>query len=149
QGVGGGPLIPMAMVLLNEAFPPRERGLAMGLFGLAAAFGPAVGPGIGGYLTDYLSWRAGFFVNFLAGILCMGLVFLVLPNTREAQRRALDLPGLITLAGFLMCLLIALSQGHRHGWDSPFIQRLFVVAGVLFVLFVLIELWRDEPLVDL
>ena len=61
QGVGGGPLIPMAMVLLNEAFPPRERGLAMGLFGLAAAFGPAVGPVIGGYLTDYLSWRAVFY----------------------------------------------------------------------------------------
>jgi MFS transporter, DHA2 family, multidrug resistance protein len=61
QGVGGGPLIPMAMVLLNEAFPPRERGLAMGLFGLAAAFGPVVGPVIGGYLTDYLSWRAVFY----------------------------------------------------------------------------------------
>src|SRR5918999_1883927 len=91
QGVGGGPLIPMAMVLLNEAFPPRERGLAMGLFGLAAAFGPAVGPVIGGYLTDYLSWRAVFYLNLLPGLVCMGLVFMVLPNTREAQRRTLDL----------------------------------------------------------
>jgi MFS transporter, DHA2 family, multidrug resistance protein len=149
QGVGGGPLIPMAMVLLNEAFPPRERGLAMGLFGLAAAFGPVVGPVLGGYLTDYLSWRAVFYLNLLPGILCMGLVFMALPNAREAQRRSLDLSGLITLAVFLVCLLIALSQGHRHGWDAPFIQRLFVVAGVTFVLFVVIELWRDEPLVDL
>jgi MFS transporter, DHA2 family, multidrug resistance protein len=79
----------------------------------------------------------------------MGLVFMALPNAREAQRRSLDLSGLITLAVFLVCLLIALSQGHRHGWDAPFIQRLFVVAGVTFVLFVVIELWRDEPLVDL
>jgi MFS transporter, DHA2 family, multidrug resistance protein len=149
QGIGGGPLLPMAMVLLNEAFPPRERGLAMGLFGLAAAFGPAVGPVIGGYLTDYLSWRAVFYVNLLPGLLCMGLVFLVLPNTREAQRRSLDLAGLITLAVFLVCLLIALSQGHRHGWDSPFIQRLFMVGGVTFMLFLVIELWRDEPLVEL
>jgi DHA2 family multidrug resistance protein len=149
QGIGGGPLIPMAMVLLNDAFPPRERGLAMGLFGLAAAFGPAVGPVIGGYLTDYLSWRAVFYLNLVPGIVCMGLVFMVLPNTREAQRRSFDLPGLITLAVFLVCLLIALSQGHRHGWDSPFIQRLFVVAGVTFVMFVAIELWRDDPLVEL
>jgi MFS transporter, DHA2 family, multidrug resistance protein len=149
QGVGGGPLIPMAMVLLNDAFPPRERGLAMGLFGLAAAFGPAVGPVIGGYLTGYLSWRAVFYLNIVPGILCMGLVFIVLPDIREAQRRSMDLPGLITLAVFLVCLLIALSQGHRHGWDSPFIQQLFVVAGVTLVAFVAIELWWDEPLVDL
>jgi MFS transporter, DHA2 family, multidrug resistance protein len=149
QGAGGGPIFPMAMVLLNEAFPPRERGLAMGLFGLAAAFGPAVGPVIGGYLTDYLSWRAVFYLNLVPGFLCMGLVFFVLPNTREAQQRSLDLPGLITLAVFLVCLLIALSQGHRHGWDSPFIQRLFVVAGVTLVAFVAIELWREEPLVEL
>src|SRR5918996_1890707 len=83
QGAGGGPLLPMAMVLLNEAFPPRERGLAMGLFGLAAAFGPAVGPAIGGYLTDYLSWRAVFYLNFLPGLLCMALVFVVLPSAHD------------------------------------------------------------------
>lgn len=149
QGIGGGPLIPMAMVLMNDAFPPRERGFAMGLFGLASAFGPAVGPVIGGYLTDYLSWRAVFYINITPGVVCMALVFLVLPNTRDAQRRSLDLPGLIALATFLVCFLIALSQGHRHGWDSPFIQRLFIVGGVTFVAFVAIELWRREPLVDL
>ena len=149
QGVGGGPLIPMAMVLMNEAFPPRERGLAMGLFGLASAFGPAVGPVIGGYLTDYLSWRAVFYINILPGVVCMALVFLVLPNTREAHRRSMDLLGLMTLAIFLVCLLIALSQGHRHGWDSPFIQRLLMVAGVSLMAFVILELWQDEPLVDL
>jgi MFS transporter, DHA2 family, multidrug resistance protein len=149
QGAGGGPIFPMAMVLLNEAFPPRERGLAMGLFGLAAAFGPAVGPVIGGYLTDYLSWRAVFYLNLIPGLLCMGLVCIVLPNTREAQRRSMDLPGLITLAVFLVCLLTALSQGHRHGWDSPFIQGLFAGAAVTLVAFVAIELWREEPLVEL
>jgi DHA2 family multidrug resistance protein len=149
QGIGGGPLIPMAMVLMNEAFPPRERGFAMGLFGLASAFGPAVGPVIGGYLTDFLSWRAVFYINITPGVVCMALVFLVLPNTRDAQRRSLDLPGLIALAIFLVCFLIALSQGHRHGWDSPFIQRLFIAGGVTFAAFVAIELWRREPLVDL
>jgi DHA2 family multidrug resistance protein len=149
QGVGGGPLIPMAMVLMNDAFPPRERGFAMGLFGLASAFGPAVGPVIGGYLTDYLSWRAVFYINIIPGLLCMALVFLVLPNTREAQRRSMDLLGLVALALFLVCFLIALSQGHRHGWDAPFVQRLFMVGGITLIAFVVIELWRDEPLVDL
>ncbi len=149
QGVGGGPIIPMAMVLLNEAFPLRERGLAMGLFGLASAFGPAVGPVLGGYLTDYFNWRAVFYLNLLPGMVCMGLVFLVIPNTRESRRRSMDLAGLIMLAVFLVSLLIALSQGHRQGWDSPFIWRLFVVAGATFVAFLAIELWREEPLVEL
>lgn len=149
QGVGGGPLIPMAMVMINEAFPLRERGFAMGLFGLAAAFGPAVGPVLGGYLTDYLSWRAVFYLNVLPGLLCMALVFVVLPSTRDERRRSLDLPGLLTLAVFLVSLLIALSQGHRHGWDSPYIQRLLLLAGVTFVAFIVIELWRAEPLVEL
>jgi DHA2 family multidrug resistance protein len=149
QGVGGGPLIPMAMVMMNEAFPLRERGLAMGLFGLAAAFGPAVGPVLGGYLTDYLSWRAVFYVNVLPGLLCMALVWGVLPGGRDEGRRALDLPGLLALAAFLVSLLIALSQGHRQGWDSPYIQRLLLGAGLAFVAFIAIELWRVEPLVDL
>jgi DHA2 family multidrug resistance protein len=149
QGIGGGPLIPMAMVLINDAFSPRERGLAMGLFGLAAAFGPAVGPVLGGYLTDYLSWRAVFYLNVLPGLVCMGMVFAVLPGTRDEHRRSMDLPGLVTLAVFLVSLLIALSQGQRQGWDSPYIQRLFLIAGATFVAFVAIELCRAEPLVDL
>ncbi|MBI3328408.1 MAG: DHA2 family efflux MFS transporter permease subunit [Nitrospinae bacterium] len=149
QGIGGGPLMPMTMVLLNDAFPMKERGLAMGLFGLAAAFGPAVGPVLGGYLTDYLNWRAVFYLNLLPGVVCMALVCLVIPNTRESRRRSLDLPGLVTLAVFLVSLLTALSQGHREGWDSPYIRQLFILAGVSFSAFLVIELWREEPLVEL
>ena len=63
QGIGSGPITPMAMVFLNEAFPAKQRGLAMGLYGMAAAFGPAVGPVIGGYVTEYLSWRMVFYMN--------------------------------------------------------------------------------------
>ncbi|MBI3326229.1 MAG: DHA2 family efflux MFS transporter permease subunit [Nitrospinae bacterium] len=149
QGIGGGPLMPMTMVLLNDAFPVRERGLAMGLFGLAAAFGPAVGPALGGYLTDYVNWRAVFYLNLVPGVVCMALVWLVIPNARESSRRSLDLPGLVTLAVFLVSLLTALSQGNREGWDSPYIRQLFVVAGVTFAAFLVLELWRKEPLVEL
>ena len=95
----------------------------MGLFGLAAAFGPAVGPVIGGYLTDYLSWRAVFYLNRpghrVHGPGVHG------PAEYAGSAAALARPaGVDHLAVFLVCLLIALSQGHRHGWDSPFIQQL-------------------------
>jgi DHA2 family multidrug resistance protein len=149
QGMGGGPITPMAMVFLNEAFPPKQRGLAMGLYGMASAFGPAVGPVIGGYVTEYLSWRMVFYMNLLPGLLCMGLVCLVIPNTREAVKRSLDLAGLLTLAVFLVSLLIALTQGQREGWDTPYIQQLLLVAGGSFVVFLGLELTRKEPLVDL
>ena len=113
---------------VERGLPAQERGLAMGLFGLAAAFGPAVGPVIGGYLTDFLSWRSVLFESRARSPVHGAGV----PGPAEhagSRRRSLDLPGLVTLAVFLVCLLIALSQGHRHGWDAPFIQRLFVVAG--------------------
>jgi MFS transporter, DHA2 family, multidrug resistance protein len=76
-------------------------------------------------------------------------VLLVLPNVREEVQRALDLAGLLTMGVFLVSLLVALSRGQREGWDAPFIQRLFVVAGVAFVTFIACELLAKEPLVDL
>jgi EmrB/QacA subfamily drug resistance transporter len=121
----------------------------MGLYGMASAFGPAVGPVIGGYVTEYLSWRMVFYMNLLPGLLCVGLVCLVIPNTREAVKRSLDLAGLLTLAVFLVSLLIALTQGQREGWDTPYIQRLLLVAGGSFVVLLGLELTRQEPLIDL
>jgi EmrB/QacA subfamily drug resistance transporter len=149
QGIGSGPIIPMAMVLLSDTFPQRQRGLAMGLYGLGVAFGPAVGPVLGGYVTEHLNWRMVFYMNVPSGMVCMLLVVLVIPNTREAVRRSLDLVGLVTMTAFIVSLLIALSQGQRQGWDTPYIQRLFVVAGVSLVVFLGLEFTRREPLVDL
>lgn len=149
QGLGGGPIIPMAMVLLHQAFPAHQRGLAMGLYGLGMACGPVIGPVLGGYVTEYLHWRMVFYLNALPGMIGILLVLLVIPPTRETEKHSLDLPGLLTLTVFLVSLLIALSQGQRHGWDTPYIQRLFVIAGMAFAAFVTIELVRQEPLVDL
>jgi len=149
QGLGGGPITPMAMVFLVSAFPVHQRGLAMGLYGMGMSFGPALGPVLGGYVTEYLNWRMVFFMNVVPGVLCLALVFAVIPKVQETVRRSLDLAGLATLVVFLVSLLVALSQGHREGWDAPSIQRLFVIAGVAFVAFVALELYRQEPLVDL
>ena len=149
QGIGGGPIIPMVMVFLSAAFPEQQRGLAMGLYGMASAFGPAVGPVLGGYVTEHLSWRMVFYMNVVPGIICIVLVLLVIPNTREATRRSLDLAGLLTLVVFLVSLLLVLTQGQQQGWDSPYIQRLMLTAGVAFVVFVALEWFQQEPLVDL
>ncbi len=149
QGLGSGPITPMAMVLLNQAFPARQRGLAMGLYGLGVSCGPAIGPVLGGYVTEFLNWRMVFYMNIIPGLIGMLLVMLVIPNTREEAKRSFDILGLVTLAVFLVSLLIALTQGQRLGWDSSYIQRLFVIAGATFVIFLTIELTRKEPLVDL
>jgi DHA2 family multidrug resistance protein len=149
QGLGAGPITPMAMVFLSSVFPPQQRGFAMGLYGLGVSFGPALGPVLGGYVTEYLNWRMVFSLNIPLGLLCMLLVVVVIPNVREAVRQALDVAGLLTMTVFLISLLIALSQGQRLGWDTPYIQRLLIVAGITFIAFIGFELTRREPLVDL
>ncbi|MCZ6876117.1 MAG: DHA2 family efflux MFS transporter permease subunit [bacterium] len=149
QGVGGGPIAPMTMMFLSRAFPQEQRGLAMGLYGLGATFGPVVGAVIGGYLTQYVSWRMVFLFNIVPGLVCIGLAILILPNDREAERQPLDVAGLLTMAIFLVSLLVALSQGQRQGWDTPFIQRLLLIAAGSLLVFIACELTSDQPLVDL
>ena len=142
-------MLPMAMTFVTQAFPPQQRGLAVGLYGLGASFGPVVGPVLGGYLTEYFHWRMIFFINLLPGLIGVLLVLAILPQTREKVRRRLDTPGLIALATFLVSLLLALSLGRHYGWDSSFIQRCFVIAGLSLVALVAIELGRKQPLIEL
>ena len=149
QGLGGGPIAPMTMMFLSSVFPLEQRGMAMGLLGMGQTAGPILGTVIGGYLTEYLGWRMVCFMNVAPGVLSIALVLLVLPNVRDEVQRALDLAGLFTMGVFLVSLLVALSRGQREGWDAPFIQRLFVVAGVALVSFIACELLVKEPLVDL
>lgn len=149
QGFGGGPIAPMAMVFLMNAFPTHQRGLAMGLYGMGMSFGPALGPVLGGYVTEYLHWRMVFFMNIIPGLACIALAFLVIPATRETVKRSLDSIGLLAMTVFLVSGLVALSQGQRYGWDAGFIQWLFVTAGVALVAFISRELLCKEPLVEL
>ncbi len=149
QGLGGGPISPMTMMFLSNTFPPEKRGMAMGLFGMAQTSGPILGTVIGGYLTEYLSWRMVFFISFVPGLLCIVLVLLILPDVREESKPSFDFIGLLTMGVFLVSLIVALTQGQRLGWDSPFIQRLLVLTVVSFAVFVICELQVKEPLVDL
>jgi DHA2 family multidrug resistance protein len=139
----------MTMMFLSTTFPPEQRGMAMGLFGMGQTSGPILGTVIGGYLTEFLSWRMVCFINVAPGALCIMLVLLMLPNVRDEVQRGLDLAGLLTMGAFLVSLLVALSRGQREGWDAPLIQKLFAVAGVALMSFIACELLVKEPLVDL
>ena len=149
QGMGGGPVLPMAMTFVTQAFPPQQRGLAVGLFGLGVSFAPVIGPVFGGYLTEYIHWRMIFFINLLPGLVGLLLVLAILPQVRETVRRRLDAPGLIALASFLVTLLLALSLGRRYGWDSVFIQRCLVIAVAALIALVVVELRSEQPLIEL
>lgn len=148
QGVAGGAIQPIGQAILFEAFPPAERGLSMGLVGIGAMLAPVLGPTLGGYLVDSLSWRWIFYVNLPVGI---AATFLGVALLRESRLREVkfDAIGFSLMASTLTTGLLALSEGNRYGWHSGYILGLFAVAAVTFGLFLIAMFWRSEPIVNL
>ncbi len=156
QGLGGGPLIPLAQAILLEIFPPRQRGTAMAIWGLGIMVAPIAGPTVGGWITENYSWRWIFYINlpFGALALALGSIFLAdLPaaSRDDAARVRFDGVGLALLVAGIGSLQVALDQGERLDWfDSSFITTLVVVAVVALAAFTLWELRAaSHPLVDL
>jgi len=149
QGIGAGALMPIAMVIIFEAFPPEERGLAMGVYGIGATFGPAIGPTLGGYLTDQFSWHLIFYINIPIGLIGIVLAAIILPPDEHKKQMHFDILGFLTMAVFLGSLLAALSQGQREGWSSFYILTLFSVAVFGLVTFLWVERLTKEPFIDL
>jgi DHA2 family multidrug resistance protein len=149
QGMGAGALVPIGMVIIFEAFPAEQRGLAMGIFGIGSTLGPAVGPTLGGYLTDRFSWHLIFFINIPVGLVGIILAFLVFPKGATKKGMHFDVLGFISMAVALGCMLIGLSQGQREGWASGYILGLFAMAMLAFVVFFLVELSSANPFIDL
>ncbi len=149
QGIGGGPIMPMGMVILYETFPPHQRGFALGVYTLGMTFGPAIGPTLGGWIVQDHSWRLIFYLNIPIGIAGILLGSIALPKTRKSERKPLDVWGVSLLALFLVTLLVGLSQGNIEGWGSSYIISLFLVAAVSGSLFILREMKTPLPLVEL
>ena len=156
QGLGGGPLIPLAQTILMEIFPPRQRGTAMAIWGLGVMVAPIVGPTVGGWITDNYSWRWIFYLNlpFGAVALALGSAFLDdPPETAPARGRSagpLDGTGLALLVAGIGALQVALDQGQRLDWfESTAITVLVAVAAVALGAFVWWELSVAHPIVDL
>jgi EmrB/QacA subfamily drug resistance transporter len=149
QGLSAGYLFPLAMTILHEVHPPGQRGMAMGIFMAGMSFGPAIGPSLGGYLVDHLSWRAVFYINAPIGLVALVAAATTLPASGLRQSRSLDLLGLVTMTTFIVTLLLAISETRTYGWGSPYVLILLAVAGAMLIAFVWAELTHDTSLVNL
>ncbi len=149
QGALGAPAMGMSMVLIYEAFPARQRGMAMGLILLVGSLGPTIGPSLGGYLVQEISWRAIFFLAIPPGVASIFMTLTIVPKDKPQAGKTIDLLGLFTMTVFLVSLLLALSQGQREGWDSEYILSLFAIAIVFLGIFIVIELAVPHPVVHL
>jgi MFS transporter, DHA2 family, multidrug resistance protein len=152
QGIGGGALIPVSQAILRETFPPEEQAMAMGIYGLGVILGPAIGPTLGGWLTDNYSWPWIFYINVPVGIINTLLVmkFIEDPPYLVRERRKLDIAGLFFMATGLGALQIMLEKGEQKDWfASHFIIYLAVISCVGLLLFIWRELTTDSPAVNL
>src|SRR5262249_36600816 len=138
-----------SLAIVGQEFRGRERGTAFGVLGASTGAAVAVGPLIGGVLTDGLGWRWIFFVNLPVGLVTIAVSLLRVPETRDPQATRIDLPGLITFSLALFCLVFALIRGNTEGWSSPLIVGLLVASVVLLVAFLLIQRAEERPMLDL
>jgi DHA2 family multidrug resistance protein len=154
QGVGGGGLAPSEQAILVDTFPPAKRGMAMAVYGMAVVLAPAIGPTLGGFITDNFSWRWVFFINIPVGLASLALTSRIVtdpPHLRQSRARAtpVDWVGLFLVATGLGCLEVVLDKGQEDDWfQSPNITAFAVVAAVCLVSFVLWELRQEHPIVD-
>ena len=157
QGVGGGGMVPVAQSILADLFPPAKRGQAFALFGVAVVVAPVVGPTLGGWLSDNVSWQWCFLINVPVGVIAMALISLVLREPRTAhaesqpqQGNGFDVVGFILIATFLGALEVVLDRGLEDDWfGSPFIVTFAVISGLAFALMIPWGLTRGNPIIDL
>ena len=152
QGFSGGVLIPMAFTIIITLLPKPKQPIGLALFALSATFAPAIGPTIGGYLTDNFGWEYIFYVNVVPGSLMVAMLWLSLD--RAPMNLGLlakgDWPGIVTMSVGLAALQTVLEEGNKEDWfGSDFIVRLSVIAAVSLTLFLVIELKTAQPLLNL
>jgi DHA2 family multidrug resistance protein len=152
QGVSGGVLITVPQAILRESFPAEEQGIAMGVYGMGVVLAPAIGPTLGGWITDHYSWPWVFFINVPIGLLNLVMVQRLIedPPYLQRSRAPIDFTGLGLMIVGLGAFQLMLEEGERNDWfESGFIVRLGVLAAVGLVLFVWRELTTRRPAVDL
>ena len=150
QGVGAALMMPATLSIISATFPARERGTAIGIWAGVSAMALAIGPLLGGIITEHISWNWIFYVNVPIGVLAVIAAIVVVPESRDTSKeQRLDLPGLLTSGIGLLALVYALIEGHQYGWTSARIIGLFVVAAVALATFVFLEMHQHLPLLDL
>jgi EmrB/QacA subfamily drug resistance transporter len=149
QGVSGGMIMPLGMSMIYMIVPREKIGMALGIFGIASMTAPALGPTLGGYLIEFLSWQFLFLVGVPFGIFAVIMSMVLLKETPTKPELKFDYLGaFLAIAGF-GTLLLAFSKGQSEGWTSFFIVSLFFAAIMSLALFVWVELGKEQPLLDL
>jgi len=152
QGFTGGVLIPLAFTIIVAMLPPSKRPLGLAGFSITATFAPAIGPTIGGWLTDNYGWQTIFYVNLVPGVVMLAALIYALPRSsmQLGLLRRGDWLGISLMAVGLAAFQTVLDDGNVYNWfDSPFIVKLSLISAVMLTAFVVVELVRKEPLIQL
>ncbi|MGI3780894.1 MAG: DHA2 family efflux MFS transporter permease subunit, partial [Janthinobacterium lividum] len=139
----------VCLTMVYRLVPPAKIGAAMGMYGLGIIVAPAIGPALGGYLVEYVSWRLVFYINIPVGILGLVAAMIWLPKFAQAPTRRFDIAGFLTIATGLVSLLLAFSEGPSWGWTGYRVLGLIAVGVLSFATFVVIELEVEYPLLNL
>jgi len=149
QGVGAALMMPATLSIVTDAFPPEERGKAMGTWAGVSALALAVGPVLGGFLTEHVSWRAIFYLNIPVAVGAVAAALFAVRESRDTSvGREVDYLGVVALTAGLTALVLALVEGNAWGWGSPGVVALLAGAAAGLAAFVAIELRVKVPMVE-
>jgi EmrB/QacA subfamily drug resistance transporter len=150
QGAGAALMLPATLSIISATFPPRQRGMAIGIWAGVSAMALAIGPLVGGLVTEQISWHWIFFINVPVGVLGLLVGRVVIAESRDtSENQRLDLPGLAASGVALFALTFALIEANAYGWTDPVILGLLVLAAAAFAVFVWLERTQDAPMLDL
>jgi EmrB/QacA subfamily drug resistance transporter len=150
QGLGGAMMMPATLSIIAYVFPPKERGIAMGIWGGVSGLATAAGPTLGGLIVDATSWHYIFLINVPIGIVLFFFALRIIPDSRDSTApQKVDFPGVVVLSIALFSLTFALIEGQKYGWGSATILALFAAAAVGILVFILIERTVKHPLMQL
>jgi EmrB/QacA subfamily drug resistance transporter len=150
QGIGAALMNPATLSIITVTFPPRQRGTAIGIWAGVSALALAIGPLVGGLITQHVNWNWIFYINVPVGALAILAAFLFIDESRDtSHEQRPDVPGLFTSALGLFALSYALIEANTYGWTSGRILAAFAVAAVSLVAFVLLEMHQRLPMLEL
>jgi EmrB/QacA subfamily drug resistance transporter len=149
QGAGAALMNPATLSIIAATFPPRQRGTAIGIWAGVSALALAIGPLVGGLITEHIHWSWIFFVNIPVGVVGVAASFLLIDESRDETHASLDLPGLAASAVGLFALTYGLIEANTYGWSSPRIVGAFALSAISLASFVVLERRRRDPMLPL
>jgi EmrB/QacA subfamily drug resistance transporter len=150
QGLGAALIMPLSLSLISNAFPPEERGRAIGIWSAVSVSSIALGPVIGGAIVEYFSWGWIFLINVPIGILALLVTQAVVRESRdESGTVATDIPGTVLITAGIASLTWALIQAGERGWTDTWIVAAFIAAAIILPVFVWVELHTERPMIPM